>query len=122
MTIRDGNQNLSTVRVCKRMYMTTLDINTSRINYALQKKARGEMADQRGKAESANKTPEAAVQRVQKHINQFPRYVSHYTRHHSQKEYLSKVSSIEEMYRLYKTECDLDGVKACEQLGLPQYL
>ena len=66
MTIRDGNQNLSTVIVCKHMYMTTLDINTSRINYALQKK--------------------------------------------SKKEYLSKVSSIEKMYRLYKTECDLDRV------------
>ena len=70
----------------------------------------GDFEDKRGQASPHNKTPEGHIERVKKHVNKFPRYKSHYTHHYFQKEYFHGVSGINDMYRLYVQDGELNGV------------
>lgn len=99
-----GNQ---AVWVYKEMFLRTLDINTARVHYALMKK-RVSICDIR-RTHNSLKTPAAVIDHIKKHITKFPKYVSHYTRSRSLKEYLRIVHSLSDMYRLYKTECGESG-------------
>ena len=61
--------------------------------------------EKRGRHELANKTLEERVGIVQEHIEQFPRYQSHYSRQDNpHREYLSPSLSLATMYKLYKDE------------------
>jgi len=60
-------------------------------------------------------TPADLTEYVKNHIAQFPRYVSHYSRYRSSKEYLCGVASISEMYRLYEERCKVDGLQVVSE-------
>jgi len=94
-----------TVRVCKEFFMATFAINSARIDGALKKKTQCDFRDKRGRASSANKIPSDDIALVEEHINFFPRYMSHYCREQTKREYLQGVKSVSEMYALYVDFC-----------------
>jgi len=105
LTVSDGSSSRS-VKVCKEMFLKTFDLNTARVHYALsKKKASHGLVDERGTKVNAMKTPAAFTDAVKDHIAKFPKYISHYSRSRSSKEFVRGVSSISEMYRLYADEC-----------------
>ena len=108
-----GESGCHTVRVCKEMFLKTLDINTARVHYALTKKknCRG---DARG-SKNKPKTSADLTDYVKTHIGQFPKFVSHYSRHRSSKEYLRGVNSISDMYRLYIEQCRESGLQTVSE-------
>jgi len=115
MTISDGSSSNS-VRVCKEMFLKTFDVNTARVHYALMKqKASQGLCDERGSKVNASKTPSALTDAVKEHIAKFPRYVSHYTRSKNSREFLTGVSSISEMYRLYVDDCKANSMMAVSE-------
>ena len=97
------------VRVCKRFFLKTIDISHDPLITAL--KGRGEAGpfvgeDRRGKHTPANKASDVAIQRVKTHIESFPQIEFHYTRSDSRRCYLDQKLSINNMYSLYKVECN----------------
>jgi len=101
------------VRVCKEMFLKTLDINTARVHYALTKK-KDYRGDSRG-SKNKPKTPADLTDYVKTHIGQFPKSISHYSRHRSSKEYLRDVNSISDMYRLYVEQCKESGLQTVSE-------
>ena len=81
----------TTIRVCKKFFLKTLDIGKKTVDYALKKQQNGtfQETDMRGKMLSANKTPEERVNGVCKHIESFPTVETHYTRKGSKRQYLN---------------------------------
>ena len=72
--------------------------------------------EKRGRHEPANKTLEERLGIVQEHIEQFPRYQSHYSRQDNpHREYLSPSLSLATMYKLYKDECTEQGKPAVSE-------
>ena len=58
----------------------------------------------------ANKTPQEKLQFVRQHIEQFPRYESHYSRNDNpHRFFLSPSLSVTKMYHLYKDQCAETG-------------
>jgi len=115
LTVSDGSTSRS-VRVCKEMFMKTLDLNTARIHYALtKKKASHGLVDERGTKVNAMKTPAAFTAAVKDHIAKFPKYISHYSRSRCSKEFVRGVNSISEMYRLYADECKASSTTAVSE-------
>ena len=112
LTVSDESGS-HTVRVCKEMFLKTLDINTARVHYCLTKKkdCRG---DARG-SKNKPKTPADLTDYVKTHIGQFPKFISHYSRHRSSKEYLRDVNSISDMYRLYVEQCRESGLQTVSE-------
>lgn len=83
----------------------TLHISSKRINTALSKVRNLSTLDRRGVAGGHNKMPDEKRNAVVKHINQFPRYKSHYCRVKKlDQEYLQEGTTLPLMYKLYKTE------------------
>jgi len=72
------------------------------------------LCDERDSKVNAAKTP-SALDAVKEHIAKFPRYISHYTRSKNSKEFLTGVSSIAEMYRLYVDECKANSKTAVSE-------
>ena len=97
----------TTIRVCKKFFLTTLDIGKKTVEYALKKQEHGtyQGSDMRGKASSANKIPEECVKIVHEHIKSFPTMESHYTRKKTKRKYLSSDLNITKMYTMYKEKC-----------------
>ena len=68
--------------------------------------------DERGKHAPGNKTEEAVVEQVKQHVDSFPKYCSHYSRHDNpNRQYLSPELSVVKMYTMYKAECEKSGNK-----------
>ena len=84
--------------------MNTYGISSRKINSAMAKRRCGFVTDQRGKNKNStsNKISASRETEIIDHINSFPRYKSHYTRHHSQREYFNPSLNINVMYDLYK--------------------
>jgi hypothetical protein len=70
--------------------MCIFSVNSAGIDKAIKKKIRGEFADKRGRHTPRNKTLATDVEFVKKHINEFPCYVSHYSKEHSLEEGISQ--------------------------------
>lgn len=96
--------SIENVQVCRDVFMHTLRVSTHRINTALKKLKRSpDMRDKRGSVSGGrNALPRSTVKRVKAHINQFPRYISHYTREKSSKEYLNPDFTVPLMFKLFK--------------------
>ena len=79
--------------------------------------------DQRGKhANRPNRVPDDSKNYVREHINKFPRYVSHYRRNATpNRRYITAVSSLQELYRHYTSECG-DSGKTPVSLSLYRYI
>ena len=92
-------------RVCKALFLKTLDISQQVVYTTLSKKTSTNActsdSDNRGKHTPRNKTDAARIQRVEDHIKSFPATESHYCRKSSSKTYLDSSLNIKIMYRLY---------------------
>ena len=77
-------------------------------------------ADNGGQRPPANKTTDADLEDVKKHILSFPKYQSHYSRSDNpHRHYLSPDLCITKMYLLYKDECSTPGMfHSCQRMGL----
>lgn len=75
-----GGENIV---VCKSYFLHTFQISDGRLTRALKKSNEGAQigSDMGGRHEPSNKTPDDALKLVRDHINCFPAYESHYTRH-----------------------------------------
>ena len=69
--------------------------------------------DQRGKHEPGNKTKPEVIDHIKAHINNFPRYKSHYSREDNpHRQLLSPSLTLQKMYLLYKEQCEEEGTSA----------
>ena len=88
-------------RVCKPVYLGTLAISHTRVNYCLNHKGKDGLCspDKRGKKTPANKTSSSAVNHIMNFLDAYPKYVSHYN--NSQKHYFSPNTSIKKLHSEY---------------------
>nr|CAI5862904.1 unnamed protein product [Callosobruchus analis] len=96
------------IKVCKIMFLNTLDIGFKRIRYTMEKCRGGSgicTPDNRGRHGNHKRVSDEDRKIVMDHISKFPAYKSHYSRSHSNKRYLSPDLSIQQMYRLYTDHC-----------------
>ncbi|XP_055600876.1 uncharacterized protein LOC129749808 [Uranotaenia lowii] len=106
---RDGR-----IRVCKEMFMATLDITDKKTRTIATKLITGlglAVDDLRSEFTSRLIISEDHLNYIKAHINSFPAYSSHYCREKSQKKYLSSDLNIAKMFRLYKSKCVTDGLR-----------
>ena len=102
------------VRVCKKFFLSTIDIGKKSVTYAMKKKQQGVFVgdDKRGKNTPKNKTPDASLDFIRTHIESFPTVASHYTRQHSARKYLNSNLTINTMYQLYREKCKKESKRA----------
>lgn len=101
-------------RVCKLFFLKTLDISQKRYDNVLKKRRCTGVppTDQRGKHSPCNKIPQSDVNLVKQHIDSFPKYTSHYSRHKNpQTKYLSADLNIRKMYELYLEFCNDNNIQ-----------
>jgi hypothetical protein len=97
---KDANK----VRVCKRFFMSTINIGHYPITAAINGQGASGIftgVDGRGRHYPGNKTKDTDLEIVRKHIDRFPRTPSHYTRSSTKREYLDQKLTIKKMYDLY---------------------
>lgn len=102
--------------VCKKYFLQTFLVSDGRLSRALRKeeneKEPGE--DLRGKKPPANKTSEEQLNRVRKHINQFPRYDCHYVQNPKGK-YLKYDLNVKKMYGMYVEQCTTNDIPCVKE-------
>lgn len=99
------------VKVCKKMFLKTLQTDSAKIHRALKKVTEGTVTDLRGKHIPHNKAPEERINYVKMHITSFPRYRSHYCREDNpNKMFLHHGLNLSIMYRLYKEKMSEDNL------------
>jgi len=95
------------VRVCKKMFLTTLDISEKLVTYTLSKRTSGDVGmtfsspDMRGKHVPSNKTDANILDGIRQHINSFPKMAPHYCRADTNRQFLGADLNIRKMYELY---------------------
>ncbi|ESP01684.1 hypothetical protein LOTGIDRAFT_176440 [Lottia gigantea] len=97
-------------RVCKKMFLNTLDISDFMVKYNLDRCSAGIIQPPQPK-EPANKTPLEMKEEVINHIKSFPKIDSHYCRSTTKREYLDSSLNIKIMYRLYLQRCQDNELK-----------
>lgn len=99
-------QGMSKIRVCKRFFLSTLDISPPTVVTALRNSKLGvPQGDKRGKHTPSTKTKTEDVNFVKQHIETFPKMKPHYNRHDSTRDYLESGLNIRSMYTLYQDYC-----------------
>lgn len=101
------------VKICKVMFMTTLDITDRKLRSLAAKKIAGlgvAEDDRRSFNTSHKKVSQDHIEFIRKHIDSFPAYSSHYSRESSEKRYLSSDLTIQTMYDLYREKCSRDNL------------
>lgn len=90
--------------VCKVALTRTLKINESRLVTAWNKhKYYDSYTDSRGQTRKGfNALPLLKIVEVRKHVESFPKYISHYTRNQTESKYLNSELNLSKIYRLYK--------------------
>lgn len=101
---------LSGHRVCKDFFLKTLDISNKRVQVLVTKMNTSTSGvpkkDKRGKRSPGNKISQEKIDIIMEHINKFPRYVSHYSRHKNPEcKYLDPGLTVTKMYQLYREFC-----------------
>jgi len=99
-----------TKRVCKKMFLRTLDISERVVLYTLDRVAKAggivfSIQDLRGRHKPHNKTSDVLVESVRRHINSFPKMDPHYTRADTNRQFLGPELNITRMYNLYRDKC-----------------
>lgn len=91
--------------VCKSCFCHTLGETEKFITCVMQNKLLSTSGitheDLRGKSAPPHKTPQNKIEVVRQHINSFPAYKSHYSRRHTNKNYLPSHLNISIMFKLY---------------------
>ncbi|RVE40000.1 hypothetical protein evm_015350 [Chilo suppressalis] len=92
------------VKVCKVMFLDTLDINEQWVKTALLKQGMGSAleSDNRGKNCGRRTLNSDLVANVKEHIQLFPKVPSHYCRKDSNRDYLDENLSLPKMYTFYE--------------------
>lgn len=103
-------------RVCKEFFLKTLDLSNKRIQNLVNKKklilSGVSPREKRGKRPPGNKISQEIIDNIKHHINQFPKYVSHYSRHKNLEcKYLDPGLTVRKMYKLYQEFCAEKGVQ-----------
>lgn len=94
------------IRICKKFFKSTLDIN-DKVILTVRKKTNVEgfvTEDLRGKHSKHAKLTEESAE-VCKFINSIPRIESHYIRAQSSRQYIEGSKSLTQIYEDYKKEC-----------------
>lgn len=105
-------KNNDKIRVCKRFFIQTLDINNKVIATARKKLTpEGFLKDDlRGKHHDNRKMIDNAIKEgINRHINSIPRIESHYLRAQSTREYIDGGRSITQIFKDYVEECNQNG-------------
>ncbi|CAG9831150.1 unnamed protein product [Diabrotica balteata] len=98
---------ISSIKVCRDMFVKTLQISTKRVNTALVKIKSDSIVDKRGAYGGYNKLSSTRFNEVIDHIKRLPKYKSHYRREEMQDaEYLESHITIEKMHSLYSEEVE----------------
>ncbi|KAJ8926490.1 hypothetical protein NQ314_021135 [Rhamnusium bicolor] len=71
-------------------------------------KRKGDLEGKRRKHGKQKQVPENLRNDVRAHIESIPKIESHYTRAHSEKQYIEGVKTITDLYRDYKTQCETE--------------
>lgn len=90
-------------RVCKKSFCEMLKVLSCAINSALVKFHEGSLKHKRGGAH--NNLSDENKELIVKHIESFPRYISHYRREQSSALYLDPELTLASMYRLFLEKC-----------------
>jgi hypothetical protein len=101
--------HLTREKVCKNFLSSTLDTSSGRFTRAtFGAKDIGVAKHERRGWEGTTPIPELQKQSVRDHINSFPKYTGHYTRHYNNPhtKYLPQHLSIKKMYKLYVDKCE----------------
>ncbi|XP_072402345.1 uncharacterized protein [Diabrotica undecimpunctata] len=99
---------LKNMRVCKMFFLKTLDISNGRYSRILNgiSDVGITAVDKRGRAPCPNKLSQDVIDKVKRHIDMFPKYISHYTRHYNpRRRYLPSFLTIRKMYKCYLEHC-----------------
>lgn len=99
------------VRVCKKFFLTTLDIGERTVFESKKKELPATafvQADRRGKHAGPKKISENALDLIRTHILSFPAVESHYCRQSSKRLYLHSELNVTKMYREYEKKCKTD--------------
>nr|XP_037875673.1 uncharacterized protein LOC119630407 [Bombyx mori] len=100
-------------KVCKKFFLNTLAISETVVRNAVKKSTNGFVqADRRGRHEPSNKIAEIVKETVRKHIDNVPKYESHYSRSRTERLYLGNHLNIDKLYSLY--------VEFCAEQNLPK--
>ena len=91
--------------VCKSFFLNTLDISSGVVRKSHESVVVAGITPTREKKKAHNKTSQASVNDVKRHIKSFPVMPSHYSRAKTKRQYLEAGLSVRKMYRLYKTSC-----------------
>ncbi|XP_065645654.1 uncharacterized protein LOC136076116 [Hydra vulgaris] len=95
-------------RVCKDFFLKTLDISNSRFCHVTKNRSKSGISPQdgRGKWPDKHKISDCDLDFVRSHINLFPKYKSHYSRHDNpNKTYLPSHLILQCMYNMYVEKC-----------------
>lgn len=96
--------------VCKRFFLATLNISEKKVRLAMQRKSAAgtfEGDDKRGRHPPANKTSQAAISGIHRHIDTYPALD---IRKDSTKRYLPSGLNVALMYRQYLEFCKAKNV------------
>lgn len=96
--------------VCQKFFLGTLGVSVTFVTNALRKSNCGmTLDDQRGKKEPRNKIKEELKNKIRKHIEEFPKYESHYSREKTKREYLGSHLTVEKLYSLFAEKSEKNG-------------
>lgn len=109
------------IRVCKVFFVATLGITNRCIRSVIIKRKEGDLEDRRGKHGKQKQVPENLKNDVRAHIESIPKIESHYTRAHSEKQYIEGGKTITDLYRDYKTQCEAED-KLFVTLSMYRYI
>ncbi|XP_071053409.1 uncharacterized protein [Onthophagus taurus] len=99
--------------VCKKYFLNTINLSWGRVYRCLTKHEVHAVLDSRRRHPSSNKIDQTEIR---SHIESFPAFTSHYTRHHNpNRKYLNSELSIKKMYELYVDKCQLQGKIPCKE-------
>lgn len=105
-------KHTSKIRVCKKFFKATLNINDTNIATARRKvnESGSTEKDKRGKHNIENRKTISEEDKmvVRNHINSYPRIESHYLRSQTQREFIDGSLTLSEMYRMYIVFCRND--------------
>lgn len=102
-------------RVCKKFFLSTLNISEKMMRTALTKANRSianvPSPDCRGKHPPGIKLPQNVITLTEKHIDSFPTVPAHWCRKDSNKVYLESILNKESMFSFYLEFCKDRGIK-----------
>lgn len=124
-TTRERSNNLAysfmkagkKVRVCRKFFMSTLDIGDTVLRNA-QKKISCEgfiEGEKRGKHGKQRKLEESIKNSVRQHIESIKRIESHYLRAQTTREFVDGSLNLATLYRMYQKKCEFENVPVAKK-------